>query len=69
MKQLVIFDLDVSLLYTIADLGTATNHALESLSLPTHPIEAYNMMVGNGVRRLVERALPPELRSDHDVSL
>ncbi|MGM9870506.1 MAG: HAD family hydrolase [Muribaculaceae bacterium] len=64
MKQLVIFDLDGTLLDTIADLGTATNHALESLSLPTHPIEAYNMMVGNGVRRLVERALPPELRSD-----
>lgn len=64
MKQLVIFDLDGTLLNTIADLGDATNHALSSLSLPTHPIEAYTSMVGNGVRRLIERALPPEMRAD-----
>lgn len=63
MKQLVIFDLDGTLLNTIADLGEATNYALSSLSLPTHPIEAYTMMVGNGVRRLIERALPPEMRT------
>lgn len=63
MKQLVIFDLDGTILNTIADLGEATNHALATLSLPTHPIEAYTMMVGNGVRMLIERALPPEMRT------
>lgn len=67
MKQLVIFDLDGTLLNTIADLGEATNHALSSLSLPTHPIEAYTMMVGNGVARLIERALPPEMRTQASV--
>ncbi len=67
MKQLVIFDLDGTLLNTIADLGEATNHALSSLSLPTHPIDAYTVMVGNGVRRLIERALPPEMRTPASV--
>ena len=67
MKQLVIFDLDGTLLNTIADLGEATNYALSTLSLPTHPIEAYTMMVGNGVRRLIERALPPEMRTSASV--
>ena len=41
MKQLVIFDLDGTLLNTIADLGNAANHALERAGLPLHPITAY----------------------------
>ena len=67
MKKLVIFDLDGTLLNTIADLGTATNHALEQNGYPTHPIDAYPFMVGNGVRRLIERAIPSESRTDHNV--
>ncbi len=63
MKSLVIFDLDGTLLNTIQDLGMATNHALESEGFPTHPLEAYPMMVGNGVSRLIERALPDECRT------
>ncbi len=62
MKHLVIFDLDGTLLNTIADLGAATNHALAAHGFPTHPTSAYNMMVGNGVRRLIERAIPSESR-------
>ncbi len=68
MKQLVIFDLDGTLLNTIADLGTATNHALAANNFPTHPIDAYPMMVGNGVRKLIERALPSESRSESTVA-
>lgn len=67
MKKLVIFDLDGTLLDTIADLGTATNHALEVNGYATHPIDSYRMMVGNGVRRLIERALPAEDRSEATV--
>jgi len=67
MKQLAIFDLDGTLLNTIADLGTAANHALAANNFPTHPVESYPMMVGNGVRRLIERALPSESRSDATV--
>lgn len=58
MKQLVIFDLDGTLLNTIADLGTATNYALRKHGYSEHPLSSYNYMVGNGVRRLLEKAAP-----------
>ena len=58
MKQLVIFDLDGTLINSIKDLGAATNFALEKNGFPTHPLEAYPMYVGNGVSKLIERALP-----------
>ncbi|KAA6348361.1 Phosphoglycolate phosphatase [termite gut metagenome] len=58
MKQLVIFDLDGTLLNTIADLAQGTNHVLRKLGFPTHEEEAYNFMVGNGINKLFERALP-----------
>lgn len=56
MKKLVIFDLDGTLLNTIADLGTATNYALKKNGYNEHPLSSYNYMVGNGVRSLMERA-------------
>ena len=46
MKQLVIFDLDGTLINSIKDLGAATNFALEKNGFPTHPLEAYPMYVG-----------------------
>lgn len=60
MKSLVIFDLDGTLLYTIEDLGHAVNYALKQMAFPAHTIDAYTKMVGNGVRKLIERAIPPE---------
>jgi phosphoglycolate phosphatase len=67
MKKLVILDLDGTLLNTISDLGTATNYALQQMGHPTHPIASYNNMVGNGVRKLLERALPLDERSDDNI--
>lgn len=58
MKHLVIFDLDGTLLNTIYDLGEACNYALRKMGYAQHPIPAYNYMVGNGVRKLIERAQP-----------
>lgn len=58
MKKLAIFDLDGTLLNTISDLGASTNYALRKIGLAEHPIKAYNYMVGNGVRKLIERAAP-----------
>lgn len=63
MKHLVIFDLDGTLLNTIDDLGRATNHALRLSSYPEHNLAAYPMFVGNGVTRLIERALPEDART------
>ena len=67
MKKLVIFDLDGTLLNTISDLGNACNHALEQMGFSPHPLSAYNYMVGNGVRKLIERALPAEARNDESI--
>ena len=67
MKKLVIFDLDGTLLNTIADLAQSTNHALSVLGYPTHEESAYNFMVGNGINKLFERALPEGEKSEENV--
>ena len=68
MKSLVIFDLDGTLLNTIDDLANATNHALKTLGFPPHGLWVYPNMVGNGVSKLIERALPAEARSEINIS-
>ena len=67
MKKLVIFDLDGTLLNTIADLGTATNYALTQCGYPTHPISAYPRFVGSGITKLLERVLPESARNSDSV--
>lgn len=67
MKKLIIFDLDGTLLNTIADLAQSTNHALQVLGYPTHEESAYNFMVGNGINKLFERALPEGEKSEENV--
>lgn len=65
--MLVIFDLDGTLLNTIADLAAAANYALQQAGYPTHAPEAYPYFVGNGVTRLLERVLPEEERTQENV--
>lgn len=65
--SLVIFDLDGTLLNTIDDLGYACNHALEACGFPTHAIEEYPRLVGNGVNKLIERALPEGQKDEETV--
>lgn len=69
MKKLVIFDLDGTLLNTIADLGAATNYALEQCGLPTHSLTAYPRFVGSGVSKLLERALPESHRTPEQLDV
>lgn len=57
MKKLIIFDLDGTLLNTIADLAHSTNHALQTLGYPTHEVASYNFMVGNGINKLFEQCI------------
>ena len=63
MKKLVIFDLDGTLLNTIADLAEASNYALTQCGFPTHAPSSYPFFVGNGVSKLLERILPEDERS------
>jgi phosphoglycolate phosphatase len=65
--MLIIFDLDGTLINTIDDLGQACNHALSACGFPTHKIEDYPRLVGNGINRLIERALPEEHRDEATV--
>ncbi len=65
--KLVIFDLDGTLLNTIGDLAVSCNHMLEMRGLPQHTYERYCSFVGNGIMRLVERALPEHLRTEEYV--
>lgn len=68
MKKLVIFDLDGTLLNTIADLAQSTNHALKELGYPTHESGAYKFMVGNGINKLFERALPEGQKTPENIA-
>lgn len=66
--QAVIFDLDGTLLDSLADLGDAMNVVLENAHLSVHPMEAYRYFVGEGIERLVYKALPEALRQGPDFS-
>lgn len=68
MKRLVIFDLDGTLLDTIADLAAATNHALAQLNFPTHEVSAIRTFVGNGIAKLLERAMPEKERKEENAA-
>ena len=65
--MLIIFDLDGTLINTIDDLGQACNHALSACGYPTHKIEDYPRLVGNGINKLIERALPEGHRNEATV--
>ncbi|MDR1543134.1 MAG: HAD family hydrolase [Prevotellaceae bacterium] len=67
MKKLIIFDLDGTLLNTIEDLANSVNFALAQYNFPQHSVEEYNFMVGNGVKNLILRALPENVRYNRDV--
>ena len=53
-----IFDLDGTLLDTLRDLANSVNYALSQHGMPTHSIDDVRRFVGNGVRVLMERAVP-----------
>lgn len=53
-----IFDLDGTLLDTLGDLASSTNHALRAFGLPERTTDEVRRFVGNGVRRLLQLAVP-----------
>ena len=58
MYNVYIFDLDGTLLDTLHDLASSVNYALQTHDMPTHSVDAIRGFVGNGVRLLMERAVP-----------
>lgn len=58
MIKAVIFDLDGTLLDTLQDLANAVNAALEKEHMPQHSVDDVRRFVGNGVKKLMERAIP-----------
>lgn len=58
-----IFDLDGTLLNTLQDLAASTNYALRTAGMPEHSVEDVRRFVGNGVKKLMERAIPGGLEN------
>ena len=56
--QTYIFDLDGSLLDTLGDSAASVNYAMRTHGMPEHSVDEVCRFVGNGVRRLMERAVP-----------
>lgn len=56
--KLAVFDLDGTILNTLEDLADSTNHALNCCALPSRTMEEVRRFVGNGIRNLIERAVP-----------
>lgn len=60
----VLFDMDGTLLDTLADMAAAVNHILSVHGYPLRTVEEVRAFVGNGARKLMERALPPDVTGD-----
>ena len=58
MINTIIFDLDGTLLNTLEGLKNSTNFALKKFNCPEITLEQTRSFVGNGVRKLIERAIP-----------
>ena len=58
-----IFDLDGTLLSTLADLAASTNYALRTHHMPERALDEVRRFVGNGVKKLMERAIPDGLNN------
>ena len=58
MFNVYVFDLDGTLLDTLQDLANSVNYALRQNGMPEHTIDDIRCFVGNGVRLLMERAVP-----------
>ena len=65
LRKCVLFDLDGTLVDSLADLADSMNRVLTRQGLPPHPVQAYRYFVGNGITKLVQRALPAEAQQQN----
>jgi len=63
--DIYVFDMDGTILNTIDDLTDATNYAMEKMGYPIHTVTEVKGFVGNGIKKLIERAVPKDT-SDED---
>ena len=68
MIKAVLFDLDGTLVNSLFDLGASTNYALEKMGFPTHETEKFKIFVGDGMAKLIERALPENKRDRETIN-
>lgn len=62
--KLAVFDMDGTILNTLEDLADSTNYALEANGLPKRTIDEVRRFVGNGIRLLIERAVPADSKPE-----
>jgi phosphoglycolate phosphatase len=67
--DLIVFDLDGTLVDSLPDLAAAANSALRRLGLPEHPVEAHQKMIGRGEKNYVRRFLGPDHQHLFDQAL
>lgn len=67
MIKAVLFDLDGTLVNSLRDLASGVNYALASKGYPTHDTEAFKYFVGDGIPKMIERAMPPEHRTAKEI--
>jgi len=69
MLKALIFDLDGTLLDSLADIATSINEMLAARGHPKCETEVFRQMVGDGMEKLVERALPEHARDEETIRL
>lgn len=62
--ELIVFDMDGTILDTLVDLKNCMNYVLEQYHMPTRTLEEIRSFVGNGIRTLIERATPSGTSSE-----
>ncbi len=67
MIKALLFDLDGTLVNSLEDLKNSTNFALQKKGFPIHKTECYKYFVGDGMAKLIERALPEDKRDKETV--
>ena len=65
--QLILFDLDGTLLNTLQDIADSANAALMTTGFPPRPVDAYRYFVGEGMRMLAVKALPENARDSETI--
>ena len=58
--DVILFDLDGTLLDSLEDMKDSVNHVMRDFGYPEHTLAEVRSYIGDGIRKLIERALPPD---------